>query len=264
MRGIPLAVLAASLFIASSLPASADDGPINKTCPVMRGKPIKGGVTLRFEGRTIGFCCAKCKGTFSQNPKQYLGNLPPPSKPAGDAAEGGGVKIGEKAPEFKLRSTNGETFGSEDFKGKIVVMQWLDPKDAACVRLGSTGLFEKMAADLKALKDDIVYLTVTSTDKVDGKALSKFLTDGRIEVPCLLDADGKVGKAFGAKTNSQCFVIDPEGLLRYSGAVDDDAAGEKGDKAVNYAVAAVKCVLDGTNVSTDRTEPYGGEIKYRK
>ena len=261
MNGLRLACLTAVLCVAGILTASADGTPINKTCPVMRGKPIKSGVTLTYEGRTIGFCCGKCKGTFSQNPKQYLGNLPPPQA-AGPAADEG-AKIGEKAPDFKLKSTNGETVGLEDHKGKIVVLQWVDPKCAACLRLGSTGLLEKLALDLKAMKDDIVVLAVTSTDKVDAKALSKFLEDSRIETPCLLDPDGKVGKAYGARTNSQCFVIDPEGLLRYSGAIDDDEAGDKGDKAVNHVLAAVKCVLDGTNVSTDKTKPYGTEIKYK-
>lgn len=258
MKGLHLVCLTSVLCVAAILPASAEEAPINKTCPVMKGKPIKSGVTMTFEGRTIGFCCGKCKGTFAQNPNKFMGNLPPPQK----AVEV--LKIGDKAPEFTLKDTNGETVGSEALKGKIAVLQWLDPKCPACVRLGSTGLLEKMALDLKAMKDDIVVLSITSTDRVDAKALSKFLEDSRIETPCLLDPDGKVGKAFGAVTNSQCFVIDPEGVIRYMGAIDDDEKGEKGDKAVNHVVAAVKCVLDGTNVSTDKTKPYGSEIKFKK
>lgn len=258
MKRLHLACLTAVFCVAAILSASAEETPVNKTCPVMKGKPVKSGVTMSFQGRTIGFCCGKCKGTFSQDPKKYMGNLPPQQV----VVEG--PKIGDKAPEFTLKSTNAESVGPEVLKGKIVVLQWIDPKCAACVRLGTTGLLEKMALDLKAMKDDIVVLAITSTDKVDGKALSKFLTESRIEYPCLLDPDGKVGKSFGAKTNSQCFVIDPDGVLRYMGAIDDDPAGEKGDKAVNHVVAAVKCVLDGTNVSTDKTEPYGGEIKYKK
>lgn len=38
------------------------------------------------------------------------------------------MKIGEKAPDFKLEASNDETLGLEDFKGKRLVIYFY-PKD---------------------------------------------------------------------------------------------------------------------------------------
>ena len=36
--------------------AVAQDGPVNKTCPIMKGKACKPGVTSTYEGKVVGFC----------------------------------------------------------------------------------------------------------------------------------------------------------------------------------------------------------------
>jgi hypothetical protein len=32
------------------------EGPVNKTCPIMKGKACKPGVTSTYEGKVVGFC----------------------------------------------------------------------------------------------------------------------------------------------------------------------------------------------------------------
>ncbi len=49
----------ASLVLAGALfaPASGqDDKPINQSCIMMKGKPLKAGVVSKYEGFTFGFC----------------------------------------------------------------------------------------------------------------------------------------------------------------------------------------------------------------
>ena len=50
-------VIAALFTLSLSLAAAApQDEPINKTCPMMKGKPVKPGITSQYNGKTIAFC----------------------------------------------------------------------------------------------------------------------------------------------------------------------------------------------------------------
>ena len=150
-----------------------------------------------------------------------------------------------------------------DFKGRIVVLEWVNPGSKACARVCS-GVVAKMVKDLKGIKDDVAVVAVSSNDGVDGKALAKYLADNKVEATGLVDADGKTGKAYGAKTTPTCCVIDGEGVLRYAGAIDDDADGKKAEKAVNYVVVAVKAIAGGEKVVVETAKAYGDEIPYKK
>lgn len=59
-------------------PAMADDAPpaINSICPVMADEPVDPKVTLTFRGKTIAFCCERCRKKFKANPDRYLAALP--------------------------------------------------------------------------------------------------------------------------------------------------------------------------------------------
>lgn len=260
MKSLCSASLTAVLVVAAALSAAGEDAPVNSGCPVMKGKPAKASITSTYEGKTVGFCCNKCKAAFDQNPKQYVKNMPEfkpdPNGPA--------VEIGKKVPVWGGKDTEGKPVGPADFKGKIIVLEWLDPKGEASGRVASGGLVTKMVAALKGIKDDVVVLELTSSDGVDGKAFVKFLADSKIEAKGVMDTDGRLAKGFGVKSTPTCFVIDAEGVLRYSGAPDDDADGKKADKATNYVVAAVKAIVDGKKVETETTKPYGEDIKFKK
>jgi hypothetical protein len=73
----------------------------------------------------------------------------------------------------------------------------------------------------------------------------------------LIDGDGAVGHAYGAKTTPHCFVIDASGVLAYAGAIDD-----QGDK--NYVVSTVQALKDGKPVSPATTKAYGCGVKYAR
>ena len=82
----------------------------------------------------------------------------------------------------------------------------------------------------------------------------------------VLDTDGKVGKAYGAKTTPHMIVIDKEGKVAYNGALDSKATTDVADidSADNYVAAAVDAVLSGKTVDKAKTQPYGCGVKYAK
>jgi hypothetical protein len=80
----------------------------------------------------------------------------------------------------------------------------------------------------------------------------------------LLDADGTVGRLYGARTTPHMYVIDAKGTLVYNGAIDDkpststkDVAGAK-----NHVAAALDAVLAGRSPEVKTSKPYGCSVKY--
>ena len=80
----------------------------------------------------------------------------------------------------------------------------------------------------------------------------------------LLDADGKVGRLYGARTTPEMFVIDPAGKLIYEGAIDDRPTPDTSDiqGANNYVSNALQEAMAGKPVSMAYTRPYGCSVKY--
>jgi hypothetical protein len=80
----------------------------------------------------------------------------------------------------------------------------------------------------------------------------------------LLDPDGKVGKTYDAQTTPHMFIINPDGILIYQGAVDDRPSVDLGDipPATNYVKKALGEAFAGSPVSTPSTKSYGCSVKY--
>jgi hypothetical protein len=80
----------------------------------------------------------------------------------------------------------------------------------------------------------------------------------------LLDPDGKVGRAYKAKTTPHMFVIDPAGKVVYAGAIDDKPSTDQADVpgAKNHVLAALAAGLAGKPAETASTAPYGCAVKY--
>jgi hypothetical protein len=80
----------------------------------------------------------------------------------------------------------------------------------------------------------------------------------------LIDADGKVGHLYGAKTTPDMWIINPEGKVIYTGAIDSIPSTDVSDvpKATNYVKAALDASMDGKPVATAETRSYGCSVKY--
>jgi len=79
-----------------------------------------------------------------------------------------------------------------------------------------------------------------------------------------MDGDGKIGRAYGARTTPHMYVIDARGTLVYAGGIDDKPSSNPGDvkTAKNLVTAALTDVLAGKAVAQPVTRPYGCSVKY--
>ncbi len=169
------------------------------------------------------------------------------------------AEIGKAAPAFELKTIDGKTAKLSDYKGKIVVLEWFQPTCPYCIAGYAEGGNCRATAD-KLQKDGVVYLLVNSSNAKDPNAKLEdnveFFKSRKISETVLLDPDGKVGRAYGAKSTPHCMVIDAKGNLAYRGAIDN--AQEKDAKEpVNYVESAVKDLKADKPVTQKETKSYG-------
>ena len=169
------------------------------------------------------------------------------------------AKVGAPAPAFTLKDTSGKDVSLSDFKGKVVVLEWMNPGCPVCREKVESGAVSKMMSDAKAVNGDVVFLFVNSTAATADRPQESadYLKKNKVEATALIDGDGAVGHAYGAKTTPHCFVIGADGNLAYDGAIDDKGS-------TNYVVAAVKALKEGKAMSPATTKPYGCSVKYKK
>lgn len=178
------------------------------------------------------------------------------------------LTVGSAAPDFTLTDSNGKGHALADYKGQIVVLEWNNP-DCPFVRkhYGGGNMQKQQAAATAA---GVVWLTINSSasgnqGSLDGPSANAYVAKvGGKQTAYLLDADGKVGHLYGAKTTPHMFVIDQSGLLRYMGGVDSIASTDKEDlaKATQYVPHALAELAAGKPVSVPAAPPYGCSIKY--
>lgn len=177
--------------------------------------------------------------------------------------------IGEKAPDFTLTDIHGEEHSLSDYKGKTVVLEWFNAECPYVKRLYTRGSFKTQGNELNE-KDDFVWLAINSNPPgTQGGGLEKnqhYAKEYGMEYPLLLDEDSKVGRLYQARTTPHMYVIDPEGVLRYHGAIDNAPSGDPGEgqELVNYVEVVLAQLAAEETVTPTRTRPYGCSVKYQK
>lgn len=177
------------------------------------------------------------------------------------------LSTGDAAPPFTLPSADGRQVSLKDFAGKIVVLEWFNPGCPFVKKHYNSGHMQSMQMDAAA--KDIVWLTVNSTNSEHRDYASPEKSKAVVEehgmksAAYLIDADGTVGKAYGAKTTPHVFIVDKAGTLVYRGAIDDQA-NTNGDpsKATNYVSNALEELRSGKKITTSETKEYGCSVKY--
>jgi peroxiredoxin len=187
---------------------------------------------------------------------------PRPERPArpGDAESPGSAN---RAREFSLKSFDGKTISLSDYKGKTVVLEWLN-LDCPFVQYHYNQAHTMIDLAAKYKDKNVVWLAINSTSHTTPEANNEFVQTHKLAYPILDDRFGQVGRAYGAKTTPHIFVIAPGGEIVYEGAIDNAPMGKtaEGEKAVNYVDQALTELLAGKKVSVTTTKSYGCSVKY--
>jgi hypothetical protein len=187
---------------------------------------------------------------------------------AAAAAAGAVAVVGQPAPAFSATDTSGKPVALADFKGRTVVLEWVNP-DCPFVRKHYDSA-NMQGTQKEATGKGMVWLAVNSTraDHPEYKAPAALAgwmkTSGAAATATLMDADGRLGRAYGARTTPHMYVVDASGTLVYAGAIDDKRSANPADvkTATNHVKAALADTLAGKPVRVAATQPYGCSVKY--
>jgi thioredoxin-dependent peroxiredoxin len=125
------------------------------------------------------------------------------------------LKVGDPAPPFSLKGSDGQTYTLEQFKGKsAVVIAWF-PK---AFTGGCTKECKSLRENSKALHDLKVAYFTASVDTPDQN--EKFAKSLDLDYPILSDPEKTVAKEYGVLNpergfaNRWTFYIDKEGVIK--------------------------------------------------
>src|SRR5215213_10093416 len=157
---------------------------------------------------TIGFVAALTAGIMAQSPAVEL-------------------KVGDTAPDFTMKASDGKTYSLSDYRGKqAVVVAWF-PK---AFTQGCTTECKSLAANGDRIrKYDVAYF-MASVDPIEEN--TRFAESEKADFPLLSDSDKSVAAKYGVLSarapiaNRWTFYIDKNGKIAYI------------DKAVNPQTSA--------------------------
>jgi peroxiredoxin len=187
---------------------------------------------------------------------------------AAGAAQAAGATVGQAAPDFTATDALGKTHKLSDFKGKHVVLEWTNP--------GCPFVVKHYSGNMQALQAEftgkgVVWLSINSTvkesrDYLPPAQLMAWKTEKKASASAvLMDESGKIGQLYSAKTTPHMYIINPQGVLVYAGAIDSVPSARVDDikTATNYIRQGLNETMTGRAISTPTTRAYGCFIKYK-
>ena len=183
-------------------------------------------------------------------------------------AAGATAAVGQPAPAFTVKDTAGKTVSLADFKGKTVVLEWANPGCPYVQKHYNSANMQGTQKDAAAKGG--VWLAVNSTAPEHGDykapaALAQWMQQHKAAASAtLMDPEGQVGRAYGARTTPHMYIVDASGTLVYAGGIDNKPTANPADvaTATNHVKVALGELQAGKAVSQATTRPYGCSIKY--
>lgn len=178
-------------------------------------------------------------------------------------AQESGLRIGGTVPDFTLPDTYGGEHSISDYRGKHVVLEWLNygcPSVKKHYNAGNMQMLQETYGE-----KGVVWLAIVSSapgrqgyyepDEMNAVSAEQ----GSKAAAILLDPTGEVGHLYHAQVTPHMMVIDPDGVLIYNGAIDDKPGTRPStlEGAHNYVAAALDESMAGKEVTVPLTRPYG-------
>ena len=180
------------------------------------------------------------------------------------------LEIDKPAPDFALADMEGKEHNLSSFKGRYVVLEWINMDCPFVKKHYNSGNMQKLQKDYA--KKGVAWFSICSSapgnqGHFETAEIKKRLKESKgMQTAYLVDSEGTVGKMYGAKTTPLMFIIDPKGVLIFAGGIDDkrstDVADVKG--ATNYVRECLDAALAGKTVKTKSAPPYGCSVKYKE
>jgi hypothetical protein len=179
------------------------------------------------------------------------------------------ARVGDHAPDFTATDSSGQVHKLSDYQGKFVVLEWTNRGCPYTQKHYNSGNMQRLQREWT--NRGVIWLTVLSSAPgkqgyATGPEENAYLKQvNGAPTAALLDPTGALGHLYDAKTSPHMFIINPQGILVYNGAIDDRPTTDVADLpgATNFVSVALEEATSGKSVSNPTTRPYGCSVKYR-
>ena len=184
------------------------------------------------------------------------------------------LTVNSPAPAFTAVDTRGAAHSLAGYAGKWIVLEWFNhgcPATQKHYEPLENGIGNTQAMQQEYTKRGVIWLSIVSSAPgkqgftSEAKANKVTREKGAVPTAVIRDTSGVLGRLYGARNTPQYAIIDPEGVLRYSGAIDNMPTPRAQDIAggTNYVRAALDAGLAGKPIAVAQSQPYGCDVKYR-
>lgn len=126
---------------------------------------------------------------------------------ANDVKEG--LEIGDKAPDFKLNTLEGETMQLSDFRGERVMVNFWATWCPPCREE-----MPDMERFYQEHEPNIFSVNLTDSE-MNTKQVERFMQELQLTFPVLLDTEGEVSNLYRIQPIPMTYMIDAEGIIQF-------------------------------------------------
>lgn len=139
--------------------------------------------------------------------------------------EGEGLKEGQIAPDFELKTLEGEAIKLSDYQGKKVILNfwatWCPPCKAEMPHMQN--FYETKAKERNV---EVVAVNLTSAERGGNvhEKVDKFIKEYGLTFTVPLDEEGEIGKTYEAFTIPTTYIVDSKGKIekKIIGPMDEE------------------------------------------
>ncbi len=176
-----------------------------------------------------------------------------------------GLKVGDKAIDFKLKNVDGKNYALADLKkakGYVVIFTCNHCPYAIAYEERIIALHKKYEAlgyPVVAINpNDKKVQPADSYEKMQERAKEK-----QYGFLYLYDETQEIAKTYGATRTPHVFILDKDLTVKYIGAIDDNSESAEAVQ-VKYVENAIDALREGKEPSVTETKAIGCSIKWRK
>lgn len=168
-------------------------------------------------------------------------------------------ETGKLAPDFSLPDYKGKMHSLQEFKGKWTVLEWVNYDCPFVKKFYNSGEMQKLQKEYT--QKGVAWVSICSSavgkqGHFTQKEIEKRMNEHGVHINAyLVDEKGDVGRLYEAKTTPHIFIINPDGILVYMGAIDSIRSTKSEDiaKAENYVRTTLDNAMNGKPVPASST-----------
>ncbi len=178
------------------------------------------------------------------------------------------AQIGKPAPAFELAGTDGKTHQLSDYKGKTVVIHfhsiqcpWAIAYQPILANIAKQ--FGPSNDQANSKRPEVVFLGINSNRSEPMDEIKANVAEANLPYIVLKDPHNLVADAYGAICTPDIFVIDQQGVLRYSGGLEKAPLSPEdvGTSSEQYLKPVIEALIAGKDLPVITSAATGCGIK---